>query len=229
MLILTRRAGETVFIGDDVTVTVVEVIGKQVRIGIKAPKTVPVHREEIFERIENSRSALLRGSEGQEPFVATPVISPFVPSMLDRVVTLALNAWEPVFESIANAMEPEVFQAQYPDWRVAQRDAVVAACTDPALEVSVASLGSEIAGFIALKFHGADRMGEIHMVAVEPRQQHRGVATALTAHALAACRTAGMTTVMAETGGDPGHAPARRTYESAGFRPLPIVRYFRRV
>ncbi len=52
MLILTRRVGETVRIGDDVTVTVLSVKGTQVRIGIDAPKTVVVHREEIFERIQ---------------------------------------------------------------------------------------------------------------------------------------------------------------------------------
>jgi carbon storage regulator len=51
MLILTRRAGETVLIGDDVAVTVLGVKGNQVRIGIKAPKSVAVHREEISERI----------------------------------------------------------------------------------------------------------------------------------------------------------------------------------
>jgi carbon storage regulator len=52
MLILTRRVGETLMIGGDVTVTVLGVKGNQVRIGINAPKNVPVHREEIFERIE---------------------------------------------------------------------------------------------------------------------------------------------------------------------------------
>ena len=52
MLILTRRIGETVMVGDNVTVTVLGVKGNQVRIGVNAPKTVAVHREEIFERIQ---------------------------------------------------------------------------------------------------------------------------------------------------------------------------------
>lgn len=52
MLILTRRVGETVMIGNDVTVTVLGVKGNQVRIGVNAPKDVSVHREEIYERIK---------------------------------------------------------------------------------------------------------------------------------------------------------------------------------
>ncbi len=57
MLILTRRAGETVMIGSDVTITVLGVKGNQVRIGINAPKDVAVHREEIFERIQSEKAA----------------------------------------------------------------------------------------------------------------------------------------------------------------------------
>ncbi len=53
MLILTRRVGETVMIGEEISVTVLGVKGNQVRVGINAPKNVAVHREEIFERIKS--------------------------------------------------------------------------------------------------------------------------------------------------------------------------------
>ncbi len=56
MLILTRRIGETLNIGDDVQVTVLGVKGNQVRLGINAPKDVPVHREEIYERIKQEQA-----------------------------------------------------------------------------------------------------------------------------------------------------------------------------
>ncbi len=55
MLILTRRVGETVMIGDEVTVTVLGVKGNQVRLGVNAPKAIAVHREEIFQRIQRER------------------------------------------------------------------------------------------------------------------------------------------------------------------------------
>ena len=57
MLILTRRVGETIMIGDDVTITVLGVKGNQVRVGINAPKSIAVHREEIYERIKREHAA----------------------------------------------------------------------------------------------------------------------------------------------------------------------------
>ena len=58
MLILTRRVGETLMVGDDVTVTVLGVKGNQVRIGVNAPKEVAVHREEIYQRIQKEREGV---------------------------------------------------------------------------------------------------------------------------------------------------------------------------
>lgn len=56
MLILTRRVGETLMVGDDVTLTVLGVKGNQVRIGVNAPEDVQVHREEIYQRIQKEKA-----------------------------------------------------------------------------------------------------------------------------------------------------------------------------
>ncbi|MTW21969.1 carbon storage regulator CsrA [Allochromatium palmeri] len=68
MLILTRRVGETLMIGDEVTVTVLGVKGNQVRIGVNAPRDVAVHREEIYERIKREQA----GASQDAPIVGQP-------------------------------------------------------------------------------------------------------------------------------------------------------------
>jgi len=73
MLILTRRVGETIMIGNDVTVTVLGVKGNQVRVGVNAPRDVAVHREEIFERIKHEEqdggpARPGKSGDGQGPF-----------------------------------------------------------------------------------------------------------------------------------------------------------------
>ena len=156
------------------------------------------------------------------------VIEPYDDSKLDAIVRLSLRAWEPVFESLRGAMGPAVFRAFYrDDWRAAQRRAVESVCADESIHVWVATEQFATAGFVALKVHPEDRMGEIYMIAVDPEFQRRGIATSLTSHSLDWFKSAGMSIAMVETGGDPGHAPARRAYEAAGFKLLSVARYFK--
>jgi carbon storage regulator len=72
VLILTRRIGETVMIGDEVTVTVLRVKGNQVRLGVNAPKTISVQREEIFHRIKHEGSETPHAEEAPQAEETTP-------------------------------------------------------------------------------------------------------------------------------------------------------------
>lgn len=71
MLILTRRVGETIVIGDNVIVTVLGIKGNQVRIGVNAPKDVSVHREEIYQRIQQEKNT--SSKQPEEEFITAPV------------------------------------------------------------------------------------------------------------------------------------------------------------
>src|SRR5918998_2052468 len=122
----------------------------------------------------------------------------------------------------------EIFRRQHPDWREDQRRAVENDCTSQDSQVWVAEVGASAVGFVAVELDHPERsMGEISMLAVDPRHQGGGIGTALTEFALDRLRDAGMTVAMVETGGDPGHAAARRTYEKAGYVLLPVARYFK--
>jgi ribosomal protein S18 acetylase RimI-like enzyme len=156
-------------------------------------------------------------------------IDPYHVSHLDSVVALSLRAWAPVFASLAGALGPDLYREMVPDWRASQAKAVAAACADASMRTWVALEGAETAGFVALRLHEEDRTGEIYMIAVDPSFQRRGIATALMCHSLDGFRRSGMSIAMVETGGDPGHGPARRAYEAFGFHPLPTVKYFKKL
>jgi ribosomal protein S18 acetylase RimI-like enzyme len=163
-------------------------------------------------------------------------IEPYNPHHLDAVIRLSLRAWTPVFESLQNAMDADVYQAFYPDhWRVSQQKAVEAVCAAEDTSVWVARVVDQLeandagstVGFVAVKLHSEDSLGEIYMVAVDPDFQGHGIGSALIEFALAWIKDAGMSVAMVETGGDPGHAAARHTYEKLGFGLFPVARYFK--
>jgi len=146
------------------------------------------------------------------------------------VVSLSLRAWAPVFASIERAMESEVYEQLYPEgWRESQRQAVEAVLAAKKTRVWVAEVGTSTVGFVAVDLHPESSMGEIYMLAVDPDYQGGGIGTALTEFALAWIKDAGMAVAMVETGGDPGHAAARRTYEKVGYVHMPIARYFKKL
>ena len=83
-------------------------------------------------------------------------------------------------------------------------------------------------GFVAVETCDPERsVGQISMLAVDSDHQGSGIGTALSKFALDRLRDAGMKVAMVEKGGEPGHAAARRTYERAGYVPLPIARYLK--
>ena len=143
------------------------------------------------------------------------------------MVGLSLRAWAPVYESLEGVLGSDIFLRQHPDWREDQRRAVEADCAKKG-RVWVAEADGGVVGFVAVELHHPERdMGEITMLAVDPDHHGGGIGTTLTLFAFDRLRDAGMRVAMVETGGDPSHAAARRTYEKAGCVQLPIARYFK--
>lgn len=158
-----------------------------------------------------------------------PRIRPFDDRDAEAVVDLSLLAWAPVFASLEWVLGSEIFESLNPEgWRESQRQAVEDVCAAGKGRVWVAEVDGAAVGFVAIELRDPERsMGEISMLAVDPDHQGGGIGTALTEFALDRLKDAGMKVAMVETGGDPGHAAARRTYEKAGYVLLPIARYFK--
>jgi ribosomal protein S18 acetylase RimI-like enzyme len=157
-------------------------------------------------------------------------IREFAPADLDAVVALSLRAWQPVFPSITEALTPEIDALlTTPDWPTAQARDVEQVCRAEDVLVWVATVNDAVAGFTALKIPDDKVLGEIYMLAVDPAFQGHGVGNALTEFALEWMRNEGVQVAMVETGGDPGHAPARRTYAGAGMHQIEVARYFKRL
>jgi GNAT superfamily N-acetyltransferase len=158
---------------------------------------------------------------------AAVVIRPLRESDLDAIVELSLRAWEPVFESLRSVLGDAIFaRLHQPDWRTVQAEAVRSSCTSEERDVFVAVAGDRPVGFATVALNAYhEGMGVVDMIAVDPAFQRRGIATALMNRSADHMREHGMDIAVVETGGDPGHAPARAMYERSGYTALPVVRY----
>ena len=157
-----------------------------------------------------------------------PRIRPYEDRDAQAVVDLSLRAWAPVFASLKQVLGSAIFRRLHPDWREDQRRVVEEVCAGKHGRVWVAEVDGVAVGFVAVDVFDPKRtMGEITILAVDPNHQDGGLGTALTEFALERLKDDGMTVALVETGGDPGHAAARRTYEKAGYVLLPIARYFK--
>jgi GNAT superfamily N-acetyltransferase len=153
-------------------------------------------------------------------------IRPATGDDLAALAQLALLAWAPVFVSFRQTFSPDAYAILYPDWQAQQRAVVERICGDEQTTTLRAAVDGEDAGFLAYTLNHTDLVGTVELLAVHPAHQHPGIDTALNLAALDQMRASGMKLAGVSTGGDPGHAPARRAYEKAGYTPFPNVWYY---
>lgn len=155
-------------------------------------------------------------------------IRPVYDNDVEDLVQLSLLAWTPVFDSFERILGPNIYTLIWPDWRISQRAAIETVCKDREKAiVLVAELEGVVVGFLAYELNTKDKIGQVQLLAVHPEYQNLGIGTELNKFALLEMRESGMKMARVETGGDPSHAPARRSYEKAEYTGLPLVRYFK--
>lgn len=158
-------------------------------------------------------------------------IRPLSHNDMEDVVRLSLLAWSPIFQSFEQVLGAKIYALLYPDWRKCQQEVVEKYCLEhEEAQVWIAEVQGTVRGFVAYTLNsqenGQENTGEIDLLAVHPDYQNAGIGTALTTFALEKMKEGGVKLAVVATGGDPGHAPARRAYEKAGFTALPSVRYY---
>ncbi len=154
-------------------------------------------------------------------------ITAYSPEHRAAVLELSVRAWAPVFPLTRAAVPEFVYNSFYPDgWEARQLADMAAVLHNEPQNVDLAFDG-DLAGWACTRLHPEDHMAELYVLAVDPDRQRQGVGSALMGRVYDRARAAGMRMVMVETGGDPGHAPARAAYESAGYQRWPVARYFK--
>lgn len=155
-------------------------------------------------------------------------ILPYSSDRLPDILRITEQAWGPVFPLLREDIPNYVYDAFYPDgWLKRQLADVEALFKNDDTSKWVAEYDGKMAGYLGLREHPEDSMGEIHIIAVDPRFQRCGVGKGLIDFAFDWMVEKGFQMAFVETGDDRGHAPARASYESAGFERYPVARYFK--
>ena len=155
-------------------------------------------------------------------------IRPVCDHDIEDLLQLSLLAWAPVFESFEQVLGHAIYTLIYPDWQTSQRSGVESVIKDTQkFSVLVAEVNGVVVGFIAYELNLQEKTGEVQLLAVHPAYQNQEIGTELNIFALRKMQESGMKLAVVGTGGDPSHAPARRSYEKAGYTGLPLVRYYK--
>ncbi len=151
----------------------------------------------------------------------------FSPDDMEEVVQLSLLAWMPVYHSFEQVLGTKIYSLLFPDWKMTQRATVETICSEQ--EKTLVWVQKRWNHYGVYRYtlnsqeNGQDNTGEVELLAVHPDYQNQGIGTELNHFALEKMKESGMKLAIVATGGDPGHASARRTYEKAGYTALPVT------
>lgn len=156
-----------------------------------------------------------------DPAPRPPQIRRLAPADVQACVAFGVEAFRSVYASFETLYGPDLFERIEPDWEATQASYISSAITDSDDETWVYDLDGRPAGFVVLKMD-AHGIADIDLLAVDPEVQGQGIATMLNRFAFDRSQEASMAYVVVATADDLGHAPARHSYERAGFSPMPI-------
>ncbi|MFS8050522.1 GNAT family N-acetyltransferase [Rhizobium sp. BR 314] len=158
-------------------------------------------------------------------------IEAYRPEQRVEIIELSLKAWGPVFKELRPAVPAYAYEAFYPNgWAVRQTQEVEEVIDQEGASIWVAvDQSGAVVGWAGLLFHDVVQLGEVRIMAVDPQHHRKGIATALLDASEQVMRDRGLKVALVGTGADPGHAPARRTYEGAGYRQWPSVQYMKQL
>jgi len=152
-------------------------------------------------------------------------IHPFIENDIKDLIKLTILAFEPIFNSFEKILGPRIYPVIYPEWRKIQKEGVENISRNKKISLWVAAVDEHVVGFIAYELYD-ESTAEVQMLAVHPEYQNQGIGTQINIFVLKKLKECGMKMAIVSTGGDESHAPARRSYEKAGYTALPLVKYY---